>query len=392
MTRTGFVLCAALFSVAGIVAGYFATRGAVEPRAPRSRATPPVASPGAQPAAAPDRPTAAADPAPAPLPDRKPAGASQVEAASNESVEALFERAMGRANVQRDFKGAIALFKQVVARQAESRLFAARALYEIGCCLEQMGRGREAVEAFRMVVELYADQREPAEAARRKLPKDEQDALSYDEEVRKRIAEGRIDLDLVATPLSDVVALVREQTRLNIIVDESGEGEGLDRPVTVRLWNATIAEALDRIVPQVDAEWLVRNGCILIRARTREPRAAQEEPPTLPAWEADIPAWKQEEEEMRTTLAATPVSMSLDDASLVEMTRAFQEAATKLIVIDDAVQDAGNKKVTFRVQDLDPSQSLDLICMMLDLEWYVDRGTIHVTTKEAAESWRKGHE
>ncbi|GEM_PF-6916743 len=394
MPRSAFVLAATLVAVGAVVIAVFLVPKALDKgpvaRPPASR--PPADEPAAPQASA-TTPAAEVLSPPAPLPEPALAEPSNVEASVDESVEALFERARRIADEGRDFKGAIGLFKQVVARQAEDRALAARALYEIGCCLERMGRPKEAQEAFQMVLERYADQREAADAARRRLPQELQARLNLDDELRKRIQEGRVDLDVVGVPLQDAVSLLREKTRINLLIDESEPSEAFEKEITVRLWNATIAEALDRISSEASARWVIREGCVLLYPRgcTWNPEA--DKPPTLPAWEADVPAWKQEEESMRAALAATPVSVHLLDANLTDMAHAFQAATTRLIiVVDPLVQDADDKRVTFRVEDLDPCQSLDLICRMLDLAWYVDRGTIHLTTKEAAESWRKEHE
>lgn len=81
----------------------------------------------------------------------------------------------------------------------------------------------------------------------------------------------------------------------------------------------------------------------------------------------------------------------MEDANLADMARAFQTATTRLVVVDDALA-RQDKRASFRVQDLDPAISLELVCSMLEIAWYADRSTIHVTTKEAAEDWRKEHE
>ncbi|MEK7865750.1 MAG: tetratricopeptide repeat protein [Planctomycetota bacterium] len=388
MPRSAFVLAAAFLAAAAIFVAYYIVPVALDRRpAPPPAAGGAPAQQGRTPAPA---PAVSSAPAPLPAPTRKEASKAPVPV--DESIETLFERARRLAEETRDYKGAIALFKQVVARQAEERALAARALYEIGRCLEQMGRPDEAQEAFEKTLELYADQREAADAARRRLPADKQASLDADDELRKRIQEGRVDLDFVGMPFTDVVSLLREETRLNIIVDQSEPSEGFEKEITVRLWNATIAEALDRVASEASATWVVTQGCVLFRPAGCVWRPEADKPPVLPAWEADVPAWKKEEEAMRTALSLTPASLSLENAGLADLSRAFQASTGRLIVVDDPVaQDTEDKRITFMVRELDPSQSLDLICRMLELSWYVDRGTIHITTEEAAEAWRKEH-
>ena len=74
------------------------------------------------------------------------------------------EAAIHREVVIGDLKGAIEEYKSIL--DAGSKESAARALLQIGQCLEKLGRHTEAQEAYRRIVRQYADQAETVDRAR----------------------------------------------------------------------------------------------------------------------------------------------------------------------------------------------------------------------------------
>jgi hypothetical protein len=83
----------------------------------------------------------------------------------------LFQQALVKEQAEGDLRGAISLYERIVQDFASDRPLAANALVQMGQCYERLGsqEARKAQEAYRQVLENYADQPEPVEQARARL-------------------------------------------------------------------------------------------------------------------------------------------------------------------------------------------------------------------------------
>lgn len=80
----------------------------------------------------------------------------------------LYEKGLYYEEAQGDLQKAIDLYKKVLEQFPEDREVAAKAQLHIGLCYEKLGH-TEAVKAYELVVQNFADQKEPASAARARL-------------------------------------------------------------------------------------------------------------------------------------------------------------------------------------------------------------------------------
>ncbi len=79
------------------------------------------------------------------------------------------EAAIHREIVLGDLKGAIGEYQEILKRRDAPRPVAARAVYQMGQCLEKQGRRGEARDAYGRVIKDYGDQGGPAGEARARL-------------------------------------------------------------------------------------------------------------------------------------------------------------------------------------------------------------------------------
>ena len=80
----------------------------------------------------------------------------------------LYEKALYYEEAQGDIQKAIDLYKKVLEQFSENREIAAKAQLHIGFCYEKLGHN-EAVKAYELVVQNFADQKEPVSTARARL-------------------------------------------------------------------------------------------------------------------------------------------------------------------------------------------------------------------------------
>jgi Tol biopolymer transport system component len=80
----------------------------------------------------------------------------------------LFQQALVKEQAEGDLQAAIALYQRIVQEFAADRALAAKALVQMGQCHERLG-SQEAQDAYRQVLEEYADQAESVEQARARL-------------------------------------------------------------------------------------------------------------------------------------------------------------------------------------------------------------------------------
>lgn len=359
---------------------------ALRPVAPErpARATPPEASLPAV------KPSAPVLPTPAERPPRAADSAQAPAAAEAETVQALFDRGWSLEQDRLDWKGAIGCFKGVYLRQEESRLLAARALFEIGLCLEKMRRPKEAHEAFDKTAREFADQGEVAERARVKLGTE--DEFKEDAALTESLRATRIDLEFVNADAKIVASMIREKIQVNLIID-GAVAEGLEGKLfTDRLIATTVADALDRIFGPLDLAWRVEHQSVVILKK--ETGCGPTKPDPLPDWEADWPAWRVEQEALAEKLnAAPPIDFHSCATPIVDAARQLQERTQMQFVVDEAsIPNLSSDQVTLRADTLPAGLVLDLLMKTLQLDWYADQGVVHITTREAAAAYRKRHE
>ncbi|MCJ7588603.1 MAG: hypothetical protein MUQ00_11995 [Candidatus Aminicenantes bacterium] len=86
----------------------------------------------------------------------------------NDQAELALKAAIKTETVDGDLKGAIELYKKIVALPGASRAVVAQALVQMGQCYEKLGK-KEAQQAYERVLREYADQPEPSKVARERL-------------------------------------------------------------------------------------------------------------------------------------------------------------------------------------------------------------------------------
>jgi Tol biopolymer transport system component len=82
--------------------------------------------------------------------------------------ELLFEKAKFTMETKGDLKQAVVLFQEIIEKYPQQRQYAAKSHLYIGLCYEKLGYS-EAVKAYELVLEKYADQPEQVAAARARL-------------------------------------------------------------------------------------------------------------------------------------------------------------------------------------------------------------------------------
>jgi Tol biopolymer transport system component len=87
---------------------------------------------------------------------------------SQQTAGERYEKALFLEEVKGDLSEAIILYKEIVSQFSNEREIAAKAQLHIGLCYEKLGH-TEAVKAYELVLQKYADQSEQVEAARIQL-------------------------------------------------------------------------------------------------------------------------------------------------------------------------------------------------------------------------------
>jgi Tol biopolymer transport system component len=94
--------------------------------------------------------------------------AAMLSAQSGGDADVMLQRAIRKESVEGDLKGAIELYKKIVAGAAKSRATAAKALLRLGECYEKQGNA-EAQHAYERLVREFGDQKEQAHNAEVRL-------------------------------------------------------------------------------------------------------------------------------------------------------------------------------------------------------------------------------
>lgn len=284
--------------------------------------------------------------------------------AEDPTPESLFHEGWYKETGLKDLEGAIDAYEKVVERSKEAEAYAARAQFQIGVCLEKMGKGEEAQAAYKKVLDLYPEQQEWAGKAKEKLAGAKETPKDPTDQVIDKVRKTQISLNFQDAPLTDVLMFYREFTRINIILDaEVATPE--DILVTMHVDNLPFDQALDLSLKMHDLDWCVEDGVVIVS--TKEAIAKREEARKKPAEsDADAAAWRAE---MQRVMENTRIDLDFTDATLEDIIGFFREYARVNMEIDPAVRADGTseKKVTLQLRDVTMKTALTLLCKQYGL-------------------------
>lgn len=233
------------------------------------------------------------------------------------------------------------------------RSLATRALFEIGVCLERMGKAKEAIQALQWILDAFPDEKEIAIRARAKLGREEE--THGDAAIEEKLRTTILNEEFVNPDVDSVIDTIRERTRLNLIIDEQASALVVGKGFTIHLWGGRVADAIDRVLGPLGIAWRVIEGCVVLT-----PRESHRGPSQQP---------------------------------LLDIARWFQDRTQVPFVVDEAsIPGLATRRVTFRADGIPANAALSLVLKVPDLDWYVDREVVHITSREGAVAWRKARE
>jgi len=143
---------------------------------------------------------------------------------SSPEHELLFEKAKFTMETKGDLKQAVTLFKEIIEKYPEQRQYAAKSQFYIGLCFEKLGYA-EAVKAYELVLQKYADQSEQVAAARARLA-----ALHAEK-------PGGLSVTKIERPGGpfDVQTMSPDGTKIAIVVFDEGQNIAVFDLVTKRI-------------------------------------------------------------------------------------------------------------------------------------------------------------
>lgn len=143
---------------------------------------------------------------------------------SSPEHELLFEKAKFTMETKGDLKQAVTLFKEIIEKYPEQRQYAAKSQFYIGLCYEKLGYA-EAVKAYELVLQKYADQPEQVAAARARLA-----ALHAEK-------PGGLSVTKIEGPEGhfDVQTMSPDGTKIAIVVFDEGQNIAVFDLVTKRI-------------------------------------------------------------------------------------------------------------------------------------------------------------
>lgn len=294
--------------------------------------------------------------------------------ADEPTPESLFHEGWSKETELKDLEGAISSYKQAVARAREEERYAARAQYQIGVCLEKMGKAEEARAAFQEVVKLYPEQKEWVDKANKKLKPDE-----TSETVLKKLQTLNISLDFNDAPFPDVVTYFREFAQVNMILDAAVEKADKMR-VTIEVDNIPFVSALTLTVKMLELDWCVEKGVVIVstKAGVEKREEARRAPSDGDEEEA---AWKAE---LERTIESQKLDLDFTDATLEDIIGFIREHAKMNIVLDPKLRSDGTtqKKMTLQLRDVTLKSALKLTLDQLGLTYELSNHVLLITRDE----------
>ncbi len=93
---------------------------------------------------------------------------------------------------------------------------------------------------------------------------------AQDQQIFDKLRSLRVSLTATNMPLTDVVANLRDQTRINVLLDKPSleeEGVTTNTPITANITDARLDHALARILDQYNLTFIVKHGVLMITSQ-----------------------------------------------------------------------------------------------------------------------------
>lgn len=281
--------------------------------------------------------------------------------ADDPTPEDLFHEGWYKETGQKDLEGAIAAYEKVVSRAKEAEAYAARAQFQIGVCLEKMGRAAEARKAFQKVVDGWPAQKEWADKAKERLAgarEEEETPEDPNEAVLDKMKRTKTSVNFTDAPLPDVLAFFREFSDLNLVLDVRVEKPEA-KSVTFRVQDIEFDHVLDLVLKMLELDWCVDDGVIIVS--TKEGIAARREARKKPVEpEADAAAWKAE---MQRVLDTAKIDLDFTDATLEDIVGFFREYAQLNVEFDAKLREDGtcDRKMTLQLRNVSIGTAIKVV-------------------------------
>ncbi len=300
--------------------------------------------------------------------------------ADDPTPESLFHEGWYKETGLKDLDGAIATYEKVVSRAKEAEEYAARAQFQIGVCLEKLGKADQAQAAFQHVVDAYPQQKEWVEKAKEHVkgaPKTPEAPASETDVVLEKLKAIKVSVNFTDAPLQDVLMFYREVARLNIVLDKKVEKpEGL--MVTLRVDDIPFDSALDLAVKMLELDWCVEDGVVIVT--TPEDAKSRGKQAKAPAVERD-PEW---ELAIQRKLETTKIDIDFTDTQLEDIVDFLREYSGINIEMDGKLRADGTlaKKITFQLHDVTLKTALKLLLDQYGLTSAYENHVLLIKRKE----------
>lgn len=321
------------------------------------------------------------------------------------AAEDLYYKAWHAETADRDLDRALSMYREIVEKHGSDSLNVAKALLQIGGCLEKQGKLAEAQEAYQKVVAGYEAEREVAEKAKSRLealkagaaqPSGETAGLSpYGTPGRvpsgktadpgaalaQKLDTLKIDVDFTDTGMHDILDFIREFAGLNIVVDRARLQNQFDRTVSFRVKSLVLRAVIDLLCKQYDAAFLVHEGVLLIT--TPEGVAAMKQAGAARNARMNDAGASATAKEVLAKLQAQRTALDFTETPLSDVIDFVRAFANINIVMQSDLKDVGSAPLSLRVADLPLAHVFALICDLNGIDYDVDENGVVLLHKAA---------
>lgn len=188
----------------------------------------------------------------------------------------------------------------------------------------------------------------------------------------------RVDLDFTDTPLSEVMAFLRDFSGLNVVLDDSRVAFENGPRITMRVRDLPLHDSLQLMCRMHQLVPMVHEGALVITTadgqgklrRLAEARAARA---------AGQPAAT---EGVAATLARLKVSINFEAAPLDDVLSFLRDLAQINILLQSSAGEAiGARPVSLQLRDLTLGRALALVCDLQGLEYAVEQGVVVIRAR-----------
>ena len=214
------------------------------------------------------------------------------------------------------------------------------------------------------------------------------EAATWEDELRRALGR-KVSFDFVDTPLTHAISFLQTVSKANMFLDPHALRKGDNAPVTLKVKDMVLEEALKRVVKLADLDYALIDEAVFVSTpeRLAEVRSREESRRAAEAKASEHEGWNWERAMKR--VFARKVTFEFVDTPLSEAMSFLQTLTKVSMILDPKATEGREEPITLRATNMALGPAFRWMLRLADLDCTYKNGAIFVSTLERIDAERR---